>query len=135
MWSWRGYSSTCLHGPWESRLQADKVVRVFYTTLYRYLPSYNEPASESPSASHGLQHLLQGCFSEKLVPELFPMVSVTKHEHPGAALPSSTMETSNPTRLYRCPSDCRCGGRTCVLSSRLLTQKNLKNQKSACKID
>lgn len=31
----------CLHEPWESSLQADKVVRIFYTTLSTYLPSYN----------------------------------------------------------------------------------------------
>lgn len=40
MLSWNCYSSKCLHRPWESGLWSDEVVRIFYTTLYTYLPSY-----------------------------------------------------------------------------------------------
>lgn len=92
MLSWtHSYSSTCLPGPRESRLRADKVVRVFYTTLYRYLPSY-----KAPSTSCVLQHLLQGHSMSRS-----RSAGRDSHGTLGAALPGNAVEITQSHRALK----------------------------------
>lgn len=59
MSSWRCYSSKCLQEPWESRLQADKVVKSrLYNTLQIFTKLQMSLWVKSLSAFHVLQHPL-----------------------------------------------------------------------------
>lgn len=134
MSSWRCYSSKCLQEPWESRLQADKVVK---SLLYNILKMFTKL-----QMSLWVNRCLLFMFSNALcgesettslaVPQGWPEQPWAPREQQWL---SNSMEISNPEALNMSRSQLLWSRNFNFISQAMQKKKKKIWTKSACKID